>query len=525
MNSDGDFYTGNKKVNSATGQEEVFDTPVPTVTGEEIDDSAGFDVQTSMEVSVSRSLRVEGGPDRNLVSEFDGPVLFNHKLTSTSENGIEATSVFLQGEEEVSRKFNISKDKPSLAGNYGDISFNSEPTKNGFVGWAYVTQNQWEPFGFIGGNGVGISSNGYYVGFSTLVNIETDGIILTAENDDPSGVTTVRFDANPRIGISSGTLNEFVGLATQINFVGYGITLTTAFNETAGVATVTVDTSGLIGLGGSFPGLPNFSIQHNSSGVFAGTPIFLYNPSGNNLVVEGSSNNTIFKVTQTGNGNSFYVEDISGDPTPFVISNNGSVGIGSSVPTSQIDIITSQQAVNIKSTNGVGNIVRVDNSVSDDAPFIIDVNGNVGINTITAVAPLDVVGNAAVTGSVRIYESDRSNYVGLQVGSLTSDLTFTLPTGIGTAGYVLFTSGSGVLDWKVASNQEVIAGTGITITYSTVGSGLTVATIGNSGITSLVAGENIQINVTGGVGIISATGGDATANIYPFTTRGFSIPI
>ncbi len=525
MNSDGDFYTGNKKVNSATGQGEVFDTPVPTVTGEEIDDSAGFDVQTSMEVSVSRSLRVEGGPDRNLVSEFDGPVLFNHKLTSTSENGIEATSVFLQGEEEVSRKFNISKNKPSLAGNYGDVSFNSEPTKNGFVGWAYVTQNQWEPFGFIGGSGVGISSNGYYVGFSTLVNIETDGIILTADNDEPSGVTTVRFDANPRIGISSGTSNEFVGLATQINFVGYGITLTTNFNPIGGVATVTVDTSGLIGLGGSFPGLPNFSIQHNSSGVFAGTPIFLYNPVGNNLVVEGSSDNTIFKVTQTGNGNSFYVEDTSGDPTPFVISNSGSVGIGSSVPTSQIDIITSQQAINIKSTNGVGNIVRVDSSVSDTTPFIIDVNGNVGINTITAVAPLDVVGNAAVTGSVRIYETDRSNYVGLQVGSLSSDLTFTLPTSYGIAGQFLQTNGAGNLQWATASRQDVIAGTGISITSVTaIDSGLEIATIRNTGITSLVAGTNIQINVTGGVGIISATD-TGFANIYPFTTRGFSIPI
>jgi hypothetical protein len=526
MNSDGDFYTGNKKVNSATGQEEVFDTPVPTVTGEEIDDSAGFDVQTSMEVSVSRSLRVEGGPDRNLVSEFDGPVLFNHKLTSTSENGIEATSVFIQGEEEVSRKFNISKDKPSLAGNYGDVSFNSEPTKNGFVGWAYVTQNQWEPFGFIGGNGVGISSNGYYVGFSTLVNIETDGIILTADNDEPSGVTTVRFDANPRIGISSGPLNEFVGLATQINFVGYGITLTTNFNPIGGVATVTVDTSGLIGLGGSFPGLPNFSIQHNSSGVFAGTPIFLYNPSGNNLVVEGSSNNTIFKVTQTGNGDSFYVEDTSGDPTPFVISNNGSVGIGSSVPTAQLDIVTSQQAINIKSTNGVGNIVRVDNTGSDTTPFIIDVNGNVGINTITAVAPLDVVGNAAVTGSVRIYESDRSNYVGLQAGSLTSNLTFTLPTGIGTAGYVLFTSGSGVLDWKSVSNQEVVAGSGITVTYSTVGSGITIATIANTGVRKIIAGVGISISPASGTGEVTISSVDTgVANIYPFTTRGFSIPI
>jgi hypothetical protein len=36
MNSDGDFYIGNKKVSSATGQEEVFDAPIPTVTGEDI---------------------------------------------------------------------------------------------------------------------------------------------------------------------------------------------------------------------------------------------------------------------------------------------------------------------------------------------------------------------------------------------------------------------------------------------------------------------------------------------------------
>jgi hypothetical protein len=480
-----------------------------------------------MEISVSRSLRVEGGDDRNLVSEFDGPVVFNHKLTSTSDNGIEANSVFLQGEEEVSRKFSVSKNKPSLAGNYGDINFNSEPTKNGFVGWAYVTQNQWEPFGYIGGPGVGISSNGFYVGFSTLVNIQTSGIALTAVNDPVSGVTTVRFDANPRIGISSGPSNQFVGLATQINFVGYGITLTTAFNETAGVATVTVDTSGLIGIGGSFPGLPNFSLQYNDSNRFNGVPIFLYNAVGNNLVVEGSSNNTIFKVTQTGNGDSFYVEDTSGDPTPFVISNNGSVGIGSSVPTAQLDIVTnSQPAINIKSTNGVGNIVRVDNTGSDTTPFIIDVNGNVGINTVTAVAPLDVVGNAAITGSVRIYESDRSNYVGLQAGSLSSNLTFTLPTGIGTAGYVLFTSGSGVLDWKSVSNQEVVAGTGITITYSTVGSGITVATISNSGVRRIIAGLGVSVSPASGTGevTISASGG-GVANIYPFTTRGFSIPI
>ena len=74
MNDAGDFYVGNKKVSSATGQEEVFDAPIPTVTGEDVSTSGvsvGFDVLTPLEASISRSLRVEGGPEGNIVSEFD----------------------------------------------------------------------------------------------------------------------------------------------------------------------------------------------------------------------------------------------------------------------------------------------------------------------------------------------------------------------------------------------------------------------------------------------------------------------
>jgi hypothetical protein len=150
MNSDGDFYTGNKKVNSATGQEEVFDAPVPTVTGEEIETgnvSVGFDVLTPLEASISRSIRVEGGPNASLVSEFDGPVVFNNKITSNSSRGIEANSVFIQGSAKVSRQITVGIATPSLAGNYGDIVFNAEPTNGGYVGWVYTTNNEWKGFG------------------------------------------------------------------------------------------------------------------------------------------------------------------------------------------------------------------------------------------------------------------------------------------------------------------------------------------------------------------------------------------
>ena len=35
MNNEGDFFIGNKRVSSSTGQEKTFDAPVPTVTGED----------------------------------------------------------------------------------------------------------------------------------------------------------------------------------------------------------------------------------------------------------------------------------------------------------------------------------------------------------------------------------------------------------------------------------------------------------------------------------------------------------
>jgi len=73
MNNDGDFYIGNKKINSATGQETLFDIPVPTITG--LDPSrlsVVFD-----EVIAKERILVEGGNSGQILSQFGGPVNFN----------------------------------------------------------------------------------------------------------------------------------------------------------------------------------------------------------------------------------------------------------------------------------------------------------------------------------------------------------------------------------------------------------------------------------------------------------------
>lgn len=500
MNADGDFYTGNKKVNSATGQEEVFDAPIPTVTGEDPNlggVNVGFDVLTPLEATISRSLRVEGGPDTNLISQFDGPVVFNNKITSNSDKGIEANSLFLQGNQVVSRKYTISDTKPTSSGNPGDVVYDSSPTSGGLLGWIYTTNNQWERFGRIGFNGldpsntIGISSGGTFVGLSTLINFVGTGLTLTATNS--SGITTVSFQANPTVAISTGAFNTLVGNVQQLNFVGVGITV--YGGGTSGIATISLP---VVTVGGTLPGTPYNSLQYNNNGAFAGVPFAIYDNINNKLNISN-----------------------------FTVTNSGSIGINSNSPSSQLDIITNNSsAVYIKSTYGSGNIIKIDNIDSDTTPFIIDSSGNVGINTGSAVASLDVVGNAAVTGQIRVY-NNRSFYAGLQAPSLNSNVVLTLPSVVGIANSILYTTGSGVLSWISPTSLVSLGLTntdllpeGTTNLYFTteraqdaVGSAINAGIKTGIEVTYDDANNRVNFNVTSGVAP------------YPFTTRGFSMPI
>lgn len=205
MDSDGNFFIGNKKLNSTTGREDVFDAPIITVTGQDVTtgNQAGFDAQVSSEITITRSLKVEGGPEKNIVSEFDGPVIFNEKITSTSHDGVEVKSLFIQGSNKISRKYTNSITKPTVSGNPGDIVYNSQPDSGGTIGWIYTSDNRWEDFGLVSDQGIALTKN---------VGITTDG-------------------------------SNYAGIATNINFVGTGISVTAEVDETSGIGTVTFFTS------------------------------------------------------------------------------------------------------------------------------------------------------------------------------------------------------------------------------------------------------------------------------------------
>jgi hypothetical protein len=494
MDSEGNFYAGNKKTNSSTGKEETFDTPVPTSTGEKDTDTLN-NITDTQKLFVESSIKVDGGKDKNVVSEFDGPVVFNNKITSNSD--IEANSFFIQGEEEISRKFSIINETPTTSGSYGDILFNSEPSKNEFIGWTYVTENEWEPFGFIGSPGVGIASAGTYVGFSTLLNLVATGFTFTVDFDSASGISTLTWDADPRIGIYTGAnAANFIGNVKNLNFVGGAVTVSGGTD--VGIATIFI--SPTAGAGGTNPGLPLNSLQWNDNDKFAGQSVGFYDPNLQQIRF-GSPTNILNSV---------------------FFNTNGSIGFSTEQPTAKIEIVADNEtSLYIKSTSG-GNIVRVDNTTNDTTPFIIDGAGNVGINVDTTLAALDVVGNTAITGAIRIYETDRSNYVGFSATSLSSNFDYTLPNSYGTNGQVLITDGSGILSWSTFSGGDIVsAGVGISITR--IGQ---TATITNSGVRRIIAGTGITISPTSGTGEVTINASDGgTPNLYPFTTRGFSIPI
>lgn len=92
MNDKGDFYIGNTKISSDSGEQITFDIPIPTVTGEDPSTlSVVFD-----EVIIKDRLLVEGGSSNTILSQFNGPVTFNGNVRFNKDLKV-ATNLTVDG--------------------------------------------------------------------------------------------------------------------------------------------------------------------------------------------------------------------------------------------------------------------------------------------------------------------------------------------------------------------------------------------------------------------------------------------
>ena len=93
MNNNGDFFIGNTKYSSTSGEQKTFDIPIPTTAGQDPSRlSVVFD-----EIVAKERIIVEGGSSGTVLSQFDGPVTLNKEVKingSTITNGLfKATNI------------------------------------------------------------------------------------------------------------------------------------------------------------------------------------------------------------------------------------------------------------------------------------------------------------------------------------------------------------------------------------------------------------------------------------------------
>ena len=403
MNDKGDYFVGNRRLSSTTGKADIYNTPVPTVTGEDVasvDRDVSVDIVETSAADITGSIKVSGGINNNFVSEFDGPVVLNKKVTSTSDDGMEAVSLFLQGDATVSRKYTVGISTPVNAGNPGDVVYNANPTPGGILGWSYTTNNNWNTFGAVSLDQYGQSVLFDKVGIATGALGESTVLV-------GSGSTQVSIDGTGGVGIGT-TANGFklhvFGGNIRGTFEGDGSQLSNLdsiwTNNSTNEWAYTKDNPDLkVGIGTSLgvtsqlkiAGTATTSLWVGNEAQFDGKVYFNQNVvigSGVTLSVGdiettgGSLNVGLMTATQlhVGTGGTILSTPTNGE---FV-----GVGIGTTAPRASLDV---EGTARLKSYYEIAKTVTSDSGVvtlnlSEAQSFLLTTSENITSFTLTGAA-------------------------------------------------------------------------------------------------------------------------------------------
>ena len=397
MNDKGISYSGNKKLSTITGREEIFDTPVRTITGEDILTEPAINVITPIEGTFSRSIKVEGGPDNKTTSEFNGPIIVNNKLTVNSINGVEANTLFLQGDATVSRNYTVGVSAPVLSGNPGDVIWKANPSQGGMWGYVYTTDNAWRGMGAIS-----LSRDNSIFTFDQLgIATNTPGVNKLQVG---SGTSLVAVDADG-VGIGT-TANGYAlhvvgganisGVVTASSFVGDGALLTN----------VNVSAAGWTNITGATPILYNTDLNEVGIGTSVATgsdvTIGAVGASGTSLLVNGEARFagiiTANNVTVTG------FTAITGD---YAIENTGGEIIAGKVTTANLVVSTGATVTGISTFNSLTDLrggMRVHGTRENVDAGTINTSGGTGNHKVTLDLGSSTVFDVTLSDNVDFFE-------------------------------------------------------------------------------------------------------------------------
>ena len=198
MNNKGDFYIGNRKTSSSTGEQISFDVPIPTVTGE---DPARLSVVYD-EVTIKERLVVEGGDSNQILSQFDGPVTFSKEIIAKDKVNFKNQLKVLDKTDSTSKTtgaFTVAGGAGIAKNLYvgGDVSVGGNVS---FGSSSYFGDNEHLYFG--DSNDLDV----YHDGSNSYIKESGTGSLLIAESD---GTEIAKFTAGAGVTIT-GTLTGSV---------------------------------------------------------------------------------------------------------------------------------------------------------------------------------------------------------------------------------------------------------------------------------------------------------------------------
>lgn len=390
MNDRGVSYTGNKKLSTISGKEEIFDTPVQTITGEDIGNSTAINVSSVLEINASRSIKVEGGESGKVSSEFNGPVIFNNKITSTSSKGFECNSVFLQGDATVSRKYTVGVGTPTLAGNPGDVIYYENPKKGGYLGWVYSVENGWYRVGNISlskdaninlFDQVGIATTNpgsNFLKISDVFNVDSNGVGIGTTNKSNYSLTVA---GNASI---SGIVSATYLYGDGSNLVNLNATALGWTNITGGIYNTGLSNVGVGTINprynlevGSVNNPGSIDLYVNNTATFADTI------SANKVNITGILTTSVFDLQSASGRITSGIVTTSllsvGAGSSVIRTTSTSVGIGTLSPRAKLDIEGHTRfktySENVQDLTVSSNIVTID--LTKAQTFTLTINSQV----------------------------------------------------------------------------------------------------------------------------------------------------
>ena len=345
MNSDGDFYIGNKKLNSKTGKEVIFDAPIPTITGENPSRlSVVFD-----EVTIKERLLVEGGASNKVLSQFDGPVTFNNEIKvnetstftkpviikdTTSSSNKNTGALIIKGGIGIAENLNVG----GTLGVTGTSTFNGEVTVNtGIV-------PDVDSGAYIGVTGKAFSEahiDGIRIGVAGTTTIDTRGgnLVLTAPTGSKVAISTsATINGNLDMTAGSGRISANYLDVPNVTPIGSVVMWCGTINNyptgwavcnggpEVGLSTITYSTLFSI-IGYTFGGSGEYFKLPNMVDKFvagAGNAYSVGATGGENSVVLNDTQIPYHYHTITDNGHFHYAANQT-----IAINNNGGYGSGS----------------------------------------------------------------------------------------------------------------------------------------------------------------------------------------------------